>query len=97
MTTAEVLGVFAAIVGAGGFATIAATVTKYLIDRRKMQGDYDTDLLAKMQQRIDELEERDRECMDRCTKMAQRIGYLEAIVEASGYKISNNPEHKKDA
>lgn len=95
MTTTE--AVVAAIVGAGGFATIAATITKYLIDRRKMLGDYDTDLLAKMQQRIDELEARDRECMERCTKMAQRIGYLEAIVEAAGYKIKINPDQNKDA
>lgn len=78
----EVTNMLAAFIGAGGLAAMAATLTKYLLDRRKMDGDYDSGLLGKLQQRIDELETKERECMERNAEMAKLIGYLEAKVES---------------
>ena len=79
-----------AFLGAGGLAAIAATITKYLLERRKMQGDYDTGLLGRMQERIDELEAKERDCMNRNAEMAKRIGYLEARVESLDYMLKNS-------
>lgn len=87
LTTSDMLAAF---IGAGGLAAIAATITKYLLDRRKMDGDHDSGLLERMQQRIDELETKERECMERNAEMAKRIGYLEAKVESLDYQLKNS-------
>ena len=79
-----------AFLGAGGLAALSATITKYLLDRRKLDTDHDSGLLGRMQQRIDGLELKERECMERNTEMAQRIGYLEAKVESLEYQLKNN-------
>lgn len=89
----DATNMLAAFIGAGGLAAIAATVTKYLLERRKMDGDYDSGLLGRMQQRIDELETKERECMERNAEMAKRIGYLEAKVESLDYQLKNSVAH----
>lgn len=73
------------ILGAGGIAALVTlvlgAVTKYLLDRKKVDNEHEAETVKRMQARIDELEEAQSECLRRDAEQSKRIGYLEAKVE----------------
>lgn len=73
------------ILGAGGIAALATlilgAVTKYMLDRKKVDNEHENETVKRMQCRIDELEQAQAECLKRDAEQSKRIGYLEAKVE----------------
>ena len=80
MTPNDVFGIIGATIGAG-LLGLAATLTKYWLDRRKMESENDQQLLTQLQCRIADLESQHADCIQKTIEMSKRIGYLEAKME----------------
>lgn len=81
-------GGIAAIVSAIGF--IVGLLTKFMLDRRKMDSDADDKLIARLESRVVDLEKENRLCMERNVEMSKQIGFLQARCESLDKYIKGN-------